>query len=62
MLKERIGITPALVPTGQSGQFDVVVDGEVVASRGGNPVTRILFGAGFPDFEELVDTLARQAG
>jgi len=42
------------------GQFDVLVGDAVVASRGGNPLTRILLGAGFPDFDELVDTLAAQ--
>jgi hypothetical protein len=35
----------------------VLVDGKLVASRGGNPLTRILLGAGFPDFDELVDSL-----
>ena len=35
-----------------------MVDGELIASRGGNPLTRVLFGAGFPDFDELVEVLA----
>ena len=47
-----------LTPTNKSGQFDVVADGEVIASRGGNPLTRILFGAGFPETERLVEELA----
>ena len=38
----------------------MLADGELVASRGGNAVTRILFGAGFPDVDELVATLAAQ--
>jgi hypothetical protein len=58
-MKERLGIEANMEPTRQSGQFDVVVDGAVVASRGGNPVTRILFGAGFPDTDELVAGLER---
>jgi len=33
-----------------------------VASRGGNPVTRILFGAGFPEVEELVTELGKRQG
>lgn len=39
--------------TGASGQFDVVVDGQVVASRGGNMLTRLL-GGGWPDPEDVV--------
>jgi hypothetical protein len=30
-------------------------------SRGGNPLNRILFVAGFPDFDELIDKLERKA-
>ena len=44
------------------GQFDVLVDGTLIASRGGNPLSRVLFGAGFPDAEEVVDEIARLAG
>lgn len=38
---------------GGLGQFDVVVDGEVVASRGGGVFQR-LFGGGWPDPEAVV--------
>ncbi len=38
---------------GKSGQFDVIVDGETIASRGGNMLTR-LFGAGWPDSEDVL--------
>ncbi|MBL8755816.1 MAG: hypothetical protein JNK15_21140 [Planctomycetes bacterium] len=38
---------------GAPGQFDVVVDGQVVASRGGNVLTRLL-GGGWPDPEDVV--------
>ncbi len=55
-----MGVEAELEPTPQMGQFDVLVGDAVVASRGGNPLTRILLGAGFPDFDELVDTLAAQ--
>ena len=52
----------SLTPTDRTGQFDVVVDGQVIASRGGNPFTRILFGAGFPDPAAVVDQLERRSG
>ena len=38
---------------GRPGQFDVVVDGEVIASRGGNLLQRV-FGGGWPDPEDVV--------
>ncbi len=38
---------------GKSGEFAVVVDGEVIARRGGNILSR-LFGAGWPDMDEVV--------
>ena len=38
---------------GKSGQFDVIVDGETIASRGGNMLTR-LFDAGWPDPEDVL--------
>ncbi len=37
---------------GRLGQFDVLVDGHVVASRGG--LLRRALGGGFPDPEEVV--------
>ena len=48
-----------MVP-GRVGQFDVVVDEGVIASRGGNALTRPLFGAGFPDLETVVKDLEKQ--
>ena len=44
-----------LVP-GKTGQFDVVADGEKIAERGGNWLTRS-FGAGYPDLENVVQKL-----
>jgi hypothetical protein len=41
---------------GATGQFDVVADGEVVASRGHNFLTRLL-GGGWPDEEHVVEKL-----
>jgi hypothetical protein len=41
---------------GKLGQFDVVVDGEVIASRGGNMLKRVL-GGGWPDPEEVIQKI-----
>ena len=60
MIKERLGIDAVLEPTDKTGQFDVMVDSKVIASRGGNVATRILFGAGFPDASQVVDEIARR--
>ena len=38
---------------GKLGQFDVVVDGRVIASRGGN-VLQKMFGGGWPDPEDVI--------
>lgn len=38
---------------GAPGQFDVLVDGEVIASRGGNMLQRVL-GGGWPDAEDVI--------
>ena len=43
---------------GATGQFDVIVDGVVVASRGGNFLTRRL-GMGYPDFDVVLQDLER---
>lgn len=55
LIKSRLNIEAVCTP-GEHGQFDVIADGEKVASRGGNWLTRSL-GAGYPDFEELVEKL-----
>ena len=49
----------AVTKPGQKGQFDVIVDGELIARRGGNFLTRS-FGAGYPDFEEVVALIGRR--
>lgn len=38
---------------GKPGQFDVVVDGQVIASRGGSRLEKAL-GGGWPDPEEVI--------
>jgi hypothetical protein len=42
---------------GSLGQFDVVVDGQVIASRGGSNLLKRLLGGGFPDPEEVLAKL-----
>jgi hypothetical protein len=41
---------------GKPGQFDVVVDGKVIASRGGSMMKRLL-GGGWPDPGEVVEKI-----
>lgn len=38
---------------GRLGQFDVVVDGQTIASRGGNVFTKLI-GGGWPDPEDVI--------
>ncbi len=52
MIRKQLGIEPSLTP-GAKGQFAVVVDGQTVAQRGGNLLTR-RFGAGYPDLEMVM--------
>jgi len=55
LIKNRMDMDVVLVP-GKTGQFDVVADGEKIAERGGNWLTRS-FGAGYPDLENVVQKL-----
>jgi hypothetical protein len=48
------------IEVGKRGQFDVVVDGETIASRQGNILTRAL-GGGWPDEAKVVDLLRDRA-
>ncbi|MGI9014186.1 MAG: hypothetical protein ACR2GY_08050 [Phycisphaerales bacterium] len=47
-----MGVEATLTP-GKLGQFEVKVDGESIATRGGNMVSR-MFGKGYPDFSSVV--------
>jgi hypothetical protein len=58
LIKQRLNIDAVCRP-GKTGQFDVLADGERIAERGGNWLTRS-FGAGYPDLEELVEQLAEK--
>ena len=55
LIKNRLKVDVVLVP-GKTGQFDVMADGEKIAERGGNWLTRS-FGAGYPDLESVVEKL-----
>jgi hypothetical protein len=55
LIKNRLNVDVVLVP-GKAGQFDVVADGEKIAERGGNWLTRS-FGAGYPDLESVIEKL-----
>jgi hypothetical protein len=58
LIKERLELDAELV-VGRKGQFDVVADGDLIASRGGNWFTR-QFGAGYPDFDEVVALVSKK--
>lgn len=45
-----------ILERGALGQFDVFVDGEVIASRGGNLLQRVL-GGGWPDPDDVIDRI-----
>jgi hypothetical protein len=57
LIKNRLNVDVVLVP-GKTGQFDVVADGEKIAERGGNWLTRS-FGAGYPDLGSVIEKLEK---
>jgi len=58
LIRQRLNTEPVCRP-GETGQFDVFADGERIAERGGNWLTR-RFGAGYPDLERVVNRLAEK--
>ena len=58
LIKQRLNIEAVCTP-GETGQFDVLADGEKIVERGGNWLTRS-FGAGYPDLEKVVEQLAEK--
>ena len=60
LIKKRLGINAVVTP-GKTGQFEVLVDGDRVAKRGGNWFTRS-FGAGYPDLDDVVNQLQKRQG
>ena len=59
LIKKRLDIEAVITP-GKTGQFEVIADGERIADRGGNWLTRSL-GAGYPDLDSVVEQLARRS-
>lgn len=57
LIKNRLNVDAVLV-RGKTGQFDVVADGEKIAERGGNWLTRS-FGAGYPDLDKVIEALEK---
>lgn len=57
LIKSRLNMEVVLTP-GKTGQFDVVADGEKIAERGGNWLTRS-FGAGYPDLDSVIEKLEK---
>ena len=61
LIKKHLSIEAVKTP-GRTGQFEVIADGQRVAERIGNWVTR-KFGAGYPDLDIVVKRLEkRRAG
>ena len=58
-IKERLHIDAEKRP-GKIGEFEVFADGESVAKRGGNFLTRS-FGAGYPDLDAVVAVLEERS-
>ena len=58
LIKKRLNIE-AVLRLGKTGQFEVIADGERIAERGGNWLTRS-FGAGYPDLDSVVERLEQK--
>ena len=57
LIKKHLSIEAVKTP-GRTGQFEVIADGQSVAERGGNWITR-KFGAGYPDLDIVVKRLEK---
>jgi hypothetical protein len=58
LIKKRLNIEP-VITSGKTGQFEVIADGEKIAERGGNWLTRS-FGAGYPDLDSVVEQIEKR--
>jgi hypothetical protein len=58
LIRKRLNIEAVVTP-GKTGQFEVIADGETIAQRGGNWLTRS-FGAGYPDLDSVVEQLEKR--
>lgn len=59
-IKDSLGIDPVL-KTSSAGVFDVLVDGERIASRGDGFLSRLFFG-GWPNEGAVVDEIKKRSG
>jgi len=57
LIRKQLNLEAVLTP-GKTGQFEVIADGQTVAERGGNWLTRKL-GAGYPDLDAVVEQLKK---
>lgn len=57
LIKKRLDIEAVTTP-GKTGQFEVIADGQRIAVRGGNWLTRS-FGSGYPDLDSVVEQLEK---
>jgi hypothetical protein len=57
LIRKQLNIEAVLTP-GNTGQFEVIADGQKIAERGGNWLTR-KFGAGYPDLDGVVERLKK---
>ena len=60
MIQRETGLDAAL-EVGNPGQFDVLADGQVIATRGGGVLAR-LFGGGWPEPARVVEALRARSG
>jgi hypothetical protein len=60
LIRKQLNIEAVLTP-GNTGQFEVIADGQKIAERGGNWFTR-KFGAGYPDLDAVVEKLKKHLG
>jgi hypothetical protein len=58
LIRTRLDLEAVTTP-GKTGQFEVIADGERIAERGGNWLTR-RFGAGYPDLDSVVEQLRKR--
>jgi hypothetical protein len=58
LIKTHLDMEAVTTP-GKKGQFEVIADGERIAERGGNWLTRS-FGAGYPDLDNVVEQLQKR--
>ena len=57
LIRKHLNMEAVLTP-GKTGQFEVIADGQKIAERGGNWLTR-QFGAGYPDLDGVVEQLKK---